>query len=190
MGAYVTAARRTKMPATMASKAKVDETASRHKELRKERFPRVADLAAHPAIVEAGISEGNLRNFESEARGVPERARGPLAEAFGLTRDQYVSYLAGHIPLTEALRFAEEQAGAPLSAARAPKGPLPRNHPEWADLCARAMEADRSAPEPDRITPEDLREVGITPFVMGPLDSLELQDVLDLARMIHRRRRP
>jgi hypothetical protein len=38
------------------------------------------------------------------------------------------------------------------------------------------------------IEPEDLRAIGLRPFLYGPLDSVDVQTVVDLAR-IHRRLR-
>lgn len=132
------------------------------------------------------IKESALRNYEA-SRGVPrdDVTRKVIADFFGLSRDDLANYLDGEMSLEQALA-ASSKAGSlpPPSTERVVAGPLLRTHPEWADLCARAI-----ATAPD-LTPDTLKEIGLKPFLYGPLDSVEVQDVIDLGRIhqrLHRR---
>jgi hypothetical protein len=149
-------------------------------------FRLLADLSSETAKHGKQISEGSLRGYETLSRGVPkdEDVRRALAAALGLPLDAFSAYLAGRVDrdATVALSSRTSATVPPTSDALMPTGPLLRNHPDWADLCAQAIESDRN------ITAQDLREIGAKPFLYGPLEKVGVEDVVGIARM-HRRLR-
>lgn len=167
------------------SPAPVLTEAQRQKSLRKAHGLSITQLSEA-----TGIGESSLRNFES--RGVPlkDDVRVKLAAAFGLTRDQYARYLDGAMTVEEATAAAPKRPSLPpKSKDRVPLGPVLRSHPEWADLCVRAVVEARKMDPPLEIAPETLKQVGFAPWLFGPLEDVEVEDVIDLCRVVQRRQR-
>jgi transcriptional regulator with XRE-family HTH domain len=123
----------------------------------------------------------SLANQERDGVGDRETMRATLAEVYGLDVDTFRAYLFAEIDLEEAMaargKRARGETGPPRSGIAEPGGaPRLRTHPEWADLCARAIGYD------PQIKPETLKALGEKPFLYGPIESFDLPLLVDLAR--------
>lgn len=150
------------------------------------------DLKIEQIAKATGLKPSTLRNYET--RGVPasDDVRVRLATAYGFTsRDEFARYLSGAMTLDEATaKLPRGAVPPPGSAERSPRGPVLRAHPEWADLALRAAVKARTLESPLEIDPDTMRSVGLRPWLFGPLEEVEVDDVIDIARILLRRRRP
>jgi hypothetical protein len=111
----------------------------------------------------AGLSVGTTSRYETRARGAAE---GGSAAPSGT-----LSKLAAALGVREAWLIHGEE---PMEADAPTAMPVLRNHPHWAELCAEAKRLRR------HLTDADFERVADSPFLFGPLESVDAVLLADL----------
>jgi transcriptional regulator with XRE-family HTH domain len=115
---------------------------------------------------EAGVSAGTTSRYESGDRGARTGGYGntvaKIAAALGVRKDW--------------LSQGEEPMRVPVAeSSGAPASPILRNHPQWVQLIAEAKKIRRG------LTDADFERIADSPFLFGPLESVDAVLLADLA---------